>query len=324
MKKALLIGINDYPKGYELKGCVNDVKTLKLLLERNGDSSKNFDVKVLLDVKTSQEAMKSIEQLFSGNEECALLYFSGHGFINTVGGELVFPDGCAIDKYYKGLQMSNIMSIINKSKVKNKIVILDCCHAGNIAEKTETTNSELGEGVSILTACRKDETALEMGGHGVFTELLCDALQGGAADFSGNITVGGIYAYIDRSFGCWEQRPIFKTNVSEFTPLRTIKPKVDNEEIRKITDLFSNPKNLLELDPSFEDTNTLEVKHLIIKPYADEDNVKKFKILQKLQSIGFIEPVGEEFMYFAAMKSKSCRLTVLGQYYWKLVKNNRI
>jgi len=52
--------------------------------------------------------------------------------------------------------------------------------------------------------------------------------------------------------------------------------------------------------------------------------VKKFKILQKLQSIGFIEPVGEEFMYFAAMKSKSCRLTVLGQYYWKLVKNNRI
>lgn len=61
------------------------------------------------------------------------------------------------------------------------------------------SSSALYPGVTILTACRDDETAAEAGGHGLFTELLCSALRGGAADFSGNITVGGVYAYIDRS-----------------------------------------------------------------------------------------------------------------------------
>lgn len=30
MKKALLIGINDYPAGNELTGCIEDIITLKL------------------------------------------------------------------------------------------------------------------------------------------------------------------------------------------------------------------------------------------------------------------------------------------------------
>ena len=324
MKKALLIGINNYPCENELHGCVEDVNSLHSVLERNGDKSKNFDIKTLLNVQTSREAMCAIEELFKGDEEIALLYFSGHGFVNSTGAELVLPDGYFSGNYYTGLQMSSIMNIVNKSKVKNKIIILDCCHAGNIAENIESANSELREGVSILTACRKDEFAMEMGGHGVFTELLCEALQGGAADFSGNITIGGIYAYIDRSFGCWEQRPVFKTNVCEFSPLRTIKPKVSNEVIRELGNLFNTAEEEFPLDPSFEDTNTPEIKHNITEPFANPNHVKQFKLLQKLQSIGFVEPVDEEFMYFAAMNSKSCRLTVIGQYYWRLVKNDRI
>jgi len=35
-------------------------------------------------------------------------------------------------------------------------------------------------------------------------------------------------------------------------------------------------------------------------------------------------PVGEDHMYYAAMNSKSCKLTVLGAHYWSLVKNERI
>ena len=55
----------------------------------------------------------------------------------------------------------------------------------------------MNTGVSILTACREDEVAMEAGGHGLFTELLCTALNGGASDYCGNITIGGVYAYID-------------------------------------------------------------------------------------------------------------------------------
>jgi len=37
-----------------------------------------------------------------------------------------------------------------------------------------------------------------------------------------------------------------------------------------------------------------------------------------------VVPVGEDHMYYAAINSKSCKLTILGEHYWKLVKKNRI
>ena len=80
----------------------------------------------------------------------------------------------------------------------------------------------------------------------------------------------------------------------------------------------------MKLDPLFKFTNTVEVKHEIIEPYAEKEHVKVFKKLQKLESVGLIEPVGAEHMYFAAMNSMGCKLTTLGQYYWKLLSEKRI
>lgn len=326
MKKALLIGINNYPNGNELTGCVEDINSLKSVIERDGDGKVNFHVKLMPDEQSSDNAMDAIQELFKDTSDMAMLYFSGHGYVNDTGAEIVFPDNIrTTGSYYKGIQMKDIMEIVNASKVRNKIVILDCCHSGNMGKyKLEETGSLLSTGVSILTACREDETALEMGGHGIFTEQLCEALRGGAADFVGNITMGGVYAYIDRAFGAWGQRPIFKTNVTEFSPIKTVTPNVPLSEILKITELFASDTAALNLDPSFEFTNDPKTEHKVIEPYAKSENVAKFKILQKLQSIGFVKPVGEEHMYFAAMNSKSCVLTELGKYYWRLVKNNKI
>jgi hypothetical protein len=328
MKAALLIGINDYPNGNELSGCVADIKSLKKAIERNGDGTKNFDVKLMPDVQTSGEVMREIKKLFAGEADTVLLYFSGHGFVNTVGAEIVMPQDMLIEgQYYMGIQMNTIMALVNQSKAKYKIIILDCCHSGHMGNyQLDESVCALNTGVSILTACREDEYALEKGGHGIFTELLCDALNGGAADFLGNITIGGIYAYIDRSLGAFDQRPIFRTNIKEFSPIKKVTPLVNLDYIRQITKLFSKPDMEFQLDPSFEFTNVLAEKHKheVIEPYANKDNVQKFKVLQKLQSIGVVRPVGEEYMYFAAMNSKTCKLTNLGKYYWRLVHDGRI
>ena len=305
MRRALLIGINNYPGTLRLGGCIEDIHCLKDAIERHGNGEKNFGVKLLEDVQTSEEIMKNIIELFHDDADVALLYFSGHGYVGATGAEIVTPqDVLNSGSYYKGIQMNDIMKIVHKSKVKNKIIILDCCHSGQIGKFDITdTTSVLGEGISILTACREDESAMEAGGHGLFTELLCSALQGGAADFNGNITIGSIYAYIDRSFGEWEQRPVFKTNVSAFVSLKKV---------------------IHSLDPSYEYTNCPEEQHKLVKPYANKDNVNKFKQLQQLQSIGLVEPVEEQYMYFAAMNSTGCRLTPLGKHYWRLVKNDNI
>ncbi|MDY0385955.1 MAG: caspase family protein [Methanolobus sp.] len=321
MKKALIVGINNYP-AVPLYGCINDASAIATILETHGDGSPNFDVRIETDVKTKSELKTMISELFSGNSDTVLLYFSGHGFLNEIGGYLVTPDYA---KYDEGISMDEILVLANQSKSKDKIIILDCCHSGAFGTPViGGGTAQLKEGVTILTACLDGEPSIEFKGHGVFTTLLINALQGGAADIRGHVSPGGVYAYIDQALGAWEQRPVFKTNVTRFTSLRTVTPQVSLEILRKIVEYFPNPQDEFKLDPSYEDTNMKDVEHIVIEPYAIPDNIAVFKNLQKLQSVGLVVPVDAEYMYFAAMESKSCRLTSLGYHYWRLVKNRRI
>jgi len=321
MRKALVVGINDYSH-FPLKGCINDASSIANLLETHEDGSPNFSVKTAINVQTKSELMGYIDALFSGDCETVLFYFSGHGYINNIGGYLVTPDH---QKYNMGISLDELLKIANDSKAKDKIIILDCCYSGAMGTPQLSGGlCEIQSGISILTACRDEEVSVEINGHGLFTALLIEALHGGAADLRGSISPGSVYAFIDQALGPWNQRPVFKTNISKFTSLREVVPQVSIETIRKIIEYFPSSQVDFHLDPSFEDTNSREVLHEVIEPYAKPENVAIFKDLQKLQSIGLLVPVGESHMYFAAMKSKSCKLTALGTHYWQLVKDKRI
>jgi hypothetical protein len=322
MRKALVVGINNYPSA-PLKGCVNDASAFATIIEGNGDGSPNFDVRLHTDVPTKGKLTELMLNLFKGESDVALFYFSGHGFENNLGTYLVTPDA---DKLDVGVSMNDLLVMTNECKARNRIVILDCCHSGAVGTSKLTGGmvSSINSGVTILTASRSDESAIEVNGHGVFTNLLLAALKGGAADIRGEITPGSIYSYIDQALGAWEQRPVFKTNITEFISLRTMPPKVPLEILRKITDYFPTAEQEFPLDPSYEDTNSNEVEHPITEPYAIPENVLVFKDLQKFQSVGLVVPSDAPYMYFAAMESKSCKLTALGYHYWRLVKDKRI
>ncbi|MDR3007197.1 MAG: caspase family protein [Sphingobacterium sp.] len=315
MRKALIVGIDEYPTA-KLNSCVKDAISMASVLEKNADGSPNFHVKLLtekpnvIDRKTLRQ---NIESLFEGNPDIALFYFSGHGFVKSTGGYIVTSD---FEKYDEGISMTDLLTIANKSKSIYKIIILDCCYSGKFGDSPigDLSASYLGDGLTVLTACSDKETALEINGSSVFTSLLLDGLHGGAADLRGNITPGHLYAYVDEALGAWDQRPIFKTNVSQFTSLRQITPRVSKEILRRITSYFINPQDEFKLDPTFEDTD----------PTSIAENVIVFKDLQKLQSVGLVVPVGEEFMYYAAMNSKACKLTAIGYQYWRLVNENKL
>ncbi|HEV2990815.1 MAG TPA: caspase family protein [Candidatus Angelobacter sp.] len=308
MRKALVVGIDDYP-GAPLSGCVNDAKDIAGVLAAHGDGSPNFAIKLLTTPKVIDRAAirGAIEQLFEGACDISLFYFSGHGLVKSTGGYIVTPDA---RRYDEGVSMDEILNLANQSQAKDKMIILDCCHSGALGTPSITGNNLalLSEGLSVLTASRRSEPALEVDGKGIFTSLLVDALQGGAADLRGSITPGNIYSYVDQALGPWDQRPIFKTNVTRFTSLRSVSPRVPLETLRKICDYFPTPQHQYALDPSYEFT----------AKEANPDHVAIMKDLQKFASVGLVVPVEAEFMYFAAMNSKSCRLTALGYQYWRL------
>lgn len=321
-RKALIVGIDAYPN-FPLNGCCNDAAAMKAMLETHGNGNPNFSVKMELNVQSKAELRGLIVQCFSGDADVALFYYSGHGYMDSVGGYLVTPDSIASDY---GVSLHDVLTIANQSKCKERIIILDSCHSGfmgNISTVGQNT-AAINEGVTILTASKADEASVEIDGHGIFTSLLLEALAGRAADITGHVTIGGIYAFIDKALGPWDQRPAFKTNVTCFTAVREVEPQVDIQTIRRLCQYFADEDMQMPLDPSFEPTNAPQVQHEVIQPYADGENVKIFSDLQKLESIGLVVPVGEDHMYFAAMNSKACELTAIGKQYWRLVKRNRI
>src|SRR3990167_7768376 len=97
MSAALIVGIDHYKNIDGLHGCVNDANEVKSVLERNGDGSVNFDIKLLTASKEEDSIKKSalkyeIANLFKIDTDIALFYFAGHGYVESVGGYLVPSD----------------------------------------------------------------------------------------------------------------------------------------------------------------------------------------------------------------------------------------
>lgn len=313
--RALVVGIDDY-QGSPLLGCCQDANNVAALLEKNGDGSPNFHVRVLTsdtDTIDRQTLRNQIRTLFEGQADIALLFFAGHGAGTDLGGHLVTQDGIIDDE---GVPMRDVIELANASAAKERIILLDCCHAGALGNEISSKNKEvvLSEGVSVLTACRDTESAIETSSGGLFTTLLCAALAGGAADVCGKVTIASAYAYADEVLSAWDQRPLFKSHVTNLVQLRRCKPAISLETLREITTYFPTPTYDFPLNPSFEPTE---------KP-KDKTNEAIFTDLQQFRAARLLVPVDEEHLYYAAIRKKSCRLTPLGEFYWNRVKRGKI
>src|SRR5690242_3585915 len=78
MKKAICVGINNYPGIFnDLKGCVNDARDWSALLQERG-----FDVTLMLDSQATRTSVKAalrglIDVTNAG--DIAVFTYSGHG-----------------------------------------------------------------------------------------------------------------------------------------------------------------------------------------------------------------------------------------------------
>lgn len=324
MRIALIVGINYYEHGSSLFGCVDDAHAVKAVLERHDGGAVNFDCKLLTGTGSSDRVNRgtlkdSIQKLFETEAETALFYFAGHGHIEATGGYLLATDSRRGDE---GVSLSEILTLANSSPATNKIIVLDSCHSGIAGTPPSTGQlATLSEGLTVLTASTKDQYATEENGRGVFTTLFVDALNGSAANLTGDITPGSVYAHIDQSLGAWEQRPVFKTNVRQFVSLRKVSPPIPVSDLRQITKIFPTPGFEFPLDPTYEPE--MKGRNAGMLP-PDTENTRVFAILQRYNRLNLLVPVDAPHMWNAAMESKACKLTALGEHYRRLVEKERI
>lgn len=316
-RKALIVGINKYDneKVDNLNGCVADATEMKKLLSSGEDEKLNFDCEDMFLLSSEEPVTEGklrtkLRQLFTSDAKQILFYFSGHGFLDrNLGGYLAPQD---VKDGDPGIFMGEVKNLIeNADNDKEIIIILDCCHSGHMGN----TNSNAGQmalvkkGVYILAACTEIQKAWESKGRGLFTSAVEGALKGGAADILGNITMTAVHNHVNQLLAASRQQPIFKTYTSKIIQLRKCPPKIEMDTLLKITDYFPNIDDHHHLSPAYE-------------PSAKPKNKKKEKIfghLQEMRALNLVEPCGKKHMYYAAMKSKSCKLTLLGQFYWKMI-----
>jgi len=317
VKRALLVGIDEYDQFNGLGGCVNDVRALAPLLARNEDDSLNFDCRPFLsegDRVERRGLLDAIAELLAPGADIALLYFAGHGDAARNDVILVTQDGVQGDA---GVPLSGVLATAQASPVREVVILLDCCFSGGAGSVPQLGEglAALREGLSILTASRSDQTAAETpAGRGLFSYYLCGALEGGAADVLGRVTLAGVYAYLSESFGSWGQRPTFKANVDRLHELRLCSPAVPIGDLRRLPEFFPDVNSNHPLDPSYEPD---------AKPEHPEHEAV-FAILQRCRAAKLVEPVGAEHMYYAAMRSGACRLTPLGKHYHEMAAQGRL
>ncbi|HEX8087562.1 MAG TPA: caspase family protein [Blastocatellia bacterium] len=320
MRRALLIGIDQYDYVTPLTGCVADATKLRDLLYQNDDGSPNYDCRVLTSPGPQRITRAYLRsewyQLFRNFKGDILFYFSGHGTPTEIGGHLVVQDGTLDDP---GLSMNDLLLLANQSRAQEVLLILDCCFSGELGNPSFlqsggiVNQAQLREGVTILAASGPKEFAKEQGGHGVFTSLLLGALSGGAADVRGEVSAAAIYTYVEQALGPWDQRPIYKSYANTLSPVRRCKPFVSDDVLRELSLYFPRPDSRYKLDPTYEPTH----KPKVAKNVEIFIKFKMYRDARLLRSVKGLD------LYFTAMKYGYVELTSLGQLYWHLAKDRR-
>ena len=142
-------------------------------------------------------------------DDSILFAFSGHGDVDSDGKAWLMPPdakpGDAKLLKYTAIPVSEIYELLGATEARQRLIILDACHAGAsrgdaAATKLSLSDIEPGKGFVELLSCDSDQLSYENKelGNGVFSHFLIKGLAGDA-DIAGNgdtaITIDELFDY---------------------------------------------------------------------------------------------------------------------------------
>jgi len=215
-RKALLIGNDKYtdPAFTSLTVPMKDVNALESVL-KEPDIADFDDVRVLNN-PTVSEARVEVEELFADKkkDDMLLLYFSGHGFLDS-GGKfyMAFKETSHKRALSTALPGYFVKMVMDSSRSRRQVLILDCCHSGAIGRGgkgggsptlTKDTFDVRGYGRHILTSSSAVQKSWEgdrvIGDtdQSLFTHYLVQGLKTGDASSAPGepVSIENLYQYV--------------------------------------------------------------------------------------------------------------------------------
>jgi hypothetical protein len=142
-RRALLVGINDYPDpANRLEGCVNDVFLMSAVLQECGLESG--DIRVVLDSRATTDGILErmhwlLDDVPEGGER--VLFYSGHGAqlpTYDMTGEVDHLDECLVPYDFDwsaahAIRDKQLVELYSQLGYGTRFVaIFDCCHSGGL------------------------------------------------------------------------------------------------------------------------------------------------------------------------------------------------
>ena len=219
---AVVIGINQYQGNiHPLQNAKADAEEMKRILS---NKQHKYEVNLFIDEKaTADEFWTCLEKIKSDMPDRLLIYFAGHGAPpdDKDRGHLLMRDASSAET--KWVAMQDIVNYCNKlmrgmsdqitptdgedvKRLRHLLIILDCCYAGSFRFATRTIDYKSQEvskesfkrytetqAAQVIASSGHNEKAADFyqdrrgtgkSGHSPFAELLFNALEHDAADFT--------------------------------------------------------------------------------------------------------------------------------------------
>lgn len=243
MRDALIVGINNYQFLPSLRAPTHDAEAVAQILESYGDfrvtrlpeAIEEGRPRVGARSPVSLQALEaSLVRLFKPKgrniPHTALFYFSGHGLQKDAGiqeGYLALSDANPAQGFY-GLSLFWLRRLLQESPVRQRIVLLDCCHSGELLNFAEADpGASAGVDRLFMAASRDYEVAYESleSPYSVFTQALLEGLDPRQAE-SGLVTNYSLTTAVNRGLKGQIQQPLFENSGSEIVLTRCDRPLV--------------------------------------------------------------------------------------------------
>jgi hypothetical protein len=251
-RKALVVGISRYGSNDfdDLECCVDDARAMAQRLAQHADGRDNHQVRLLVSDAGGVNLsllQNAIDELLGAGADCeALFYFSGHGWLAGDDAYLVTEEGT---QAAPGYPMGRLLEAANRSGLRSVLVILDCCHSGSIGNFSGTDGKprvRIAPNVSVLAASAAYEKSTQGLEYSLFTQLLLEGMDGGAADLRGKVHAGALYGFVEQALADWEQCPVYKCYSRRLNLVRECGPQISDVLLARLPEWFAYPEQALQ------------------------------------------------------------------------------